>query len=1056
MKQVISKLFSRVAAVAAVALLTAATAWGQTTVSYGWETADDATQWIISDAIVATDGQGNTGSYAGKINTNHTYVQFKEKVYVTAFSFAFKRTSSNNNYNVYIETSTDGSTWTAVETFAMSSFGNGTYTTKAHTFDGTHEYYVRFHCYNTTAVRYVDDVTITYTAGPSVPPPSISADNVEIAYNATAGSIAYSIDNSVEGGVVSAAVTEGDWLTLGNGTASPIAFTCSAYAGIAPRTATVVLTYTYNTNLKVTKAVTVTQAADPNAVNSISDITASGDYTVKGTIVAKSQRGFIVGDGTGYVYYYNQDYAQSDYSIGNKVKVSGDVSVRGGVFEYTSSATITAASESGYAVEEPTVLTGANMDSRVASATPAQLSSFVQYEGILSVSGSYYNITSIDGATTAKGSISYPLNTEFTSLSGKKVKVTGYYVGISSSQYYNTMIGSIEEIVVPAINAASSVELEYDATSGEIEYSIGNPVSGVTLAATTTADWISNINVTSNKVTFSTTANDGTADRSATITLTYTGADNKNVTVTQKHYVAEFAELPFEFDGGKEALANTGGMSQNGLGGDYGSSPKLKFDSTGDWVILKFDERPGTLSYDIKGNGFSGGVFTVQTSADGETFTDLKEYSEIGDTQNEEISDLAADVRFIKWIYTRKSSGNVALGNIALDEYVAPDPSITITPEFVEHEATDEEGTLSIAYEAISISDMDDFDIEFYEEVGGNTMGRPDWIMVEIAEQDPSVGEGFVVSYVMDENTGATRSAFFRVYALDDEANEVYSNFVTITQAAPVVDYATLPFEFDGGKADVETTNGLTQDGLDSDYGSSPKLKFSSTDDWLILKMNEAPGKLTFDIKGNGFSGGTFTVQTSADGVAYTDLATYTELGATQSEEFGDLPETVRYIKWIYTEKSTGNVALGNIKLSRKASTHDTYELSLAAGDGGYWGTFYNGGAMYVLPEGAQAFTMNADKKLFRLGGSNDKGRYIPAGTAVVIISDVSAVTLTKGNYAEEITVNGGENILQGDDFPVEVDGNQYVLGKKNGVVGFYKFLGADIPENKAFYVISE
>ena len=216
MKQVISKLFSRVAAVAAVALLTAATAWGQTTVSYGWETADDATQWIISDAIVATDGQGNTGSYAGKINTNHTYVQFKEKVYVTAFSFAFKRTSSNNNYNVYIETSTDGSTWTAVETFAMSSFGNGTYTTKAHTFDGTHEYYVRFHCYNTTAVRYVDDVTITYTAGPSVPPPSISADNVEIAYNATAGSIAYSIDNSVEGGVVSAAVTEGDWLTLGN------------------------------------------------------------------------------------------------------------------------------------------------------------------------------------------------------------------------------------------------------------------------------------------------------------------------------------------------------------------------------------------------------------------------------------------------------------------------------------------------------------------------------------------------------------------------------------------------------------------------------------------------------------------------------------------------------------------------------------------------------------------------------------------------------------------------------------------------------------------------
>ena len=62
---------------------------GQTTVSYGWETSDDASKWTITDAIVATSGEGNTGTYAGKINTNHTYVQFNEKVFVTSFSFAF-------------------------------------------------------------------------------------------------------------------------------------------------------------------------------------------------------------------------------------------------------------------------------------------------------------------------------------------------------------------------------------------------------------------------------------------------------------------------------------------------------------------------------------------------------------------------------------------------------------------------------------------------------------------------------------------------------------------------------------------------------------------------------------------------------------------------------------------------------------------------------------------------------------------------------------------------------------------------------------------------------
>ena len=576
MKQFISNLFSRVAAVAAVALLTAATAWGadqtvtltQSVLGLSGSYTSNTEKTIDGITYVYTDLMKNNDNIQAKASSGVIYNK-------TAYTGKIKSVAITHSGTARATTilgSSDGTEWTQIATGSGSITGDFS--------SGSYNY---FKITRGANAAYWTKIEITYEPGNT--PPSISADNVDIAYNATTGSIAYSIDNSVEGGVVSAAVTGGDWLTLGNGTASPISFTCSANAGIDSRTATVTLTYTYNTNRTVTKAVTVTQAANPNAVNSISDITATGDYIVRGTIVAKSQRGFIVGDGTGYVYYYNQNYTQSDYNVGDKVKMSGAVSTYGGVFQFTSNATITSASESGYAVEDPTVLTGADMDSRVASTTPAQLSSFVQYEGILSVSGSYYNITSIDGATTAKGSISYPINTGFTSLFGKKVRVTGYYVGISSSQYYNTMIGSIEEIAVPAINATNSVELEFDAISGEIEYSIGNPVSGVTLAATTTADWISNINVTSNKVTFSTTANDGTADRSATITLTYTGADNKNVTVTQKHYVAEFAELPFEFDGGKEALANTGGMSQNGLGGDYGSSPKLKFDSTGDWVF---------------------------------------------------------------------------------------------------------------------------------------------------------------------------------------------------------------------------------------------------------------------------------------------------------------------------------------------------------------------------------------------------------------------------------------------------------------------------------------
>ena len=137
---------------------------GPTTESYGFEE-ESPTNWTIGSQPSRSNSNAHSGSYAGYINTNHTYVTFKEKVKVTAFSFWLKRTSTNSNYNVYIETSTNGTDWSAAATYKMSDFGNGTYTQKEMTWDGSTAYYVRFHCYNTTATRYVDDISITYSGG---------------------------------------------------------------------------------------------------------------------------------------------------------------------------------------------------------------------------------------------------------------------------------------------------------------------------------------------------------------------------------------------------------------------------------------------------------------------------------------------------------------------------------------------------------------------------------------------------------------------------------------------------------------------------------------------------------------------------------------------------------------------------------------------------------------------------------------------------------------------------------------------------------------------------
>ena len=382
---------------------------------------------------------------------------------------------------------------------------------------------------------FLTEIEVSYTSG-GIPNPSITASNIEMAYDATSGAIEYTINNGVTGGSLSA-TTASDWLTLGTvGTTIP--FTCTANQTTAARTATVTLTYTYNNGQTVTKNISVTQAGNPNALNNISEITATGTYSVQGTIVAKSQRGFVVGDGTGYVYYYNQNYDQADYEIGDMVKLVGSVVVYGGVYEFNNSTTITMATTSNYVAEDPTVLTGEQMDARVASTTPPQLSNYVQYEGTLSVNGTHYNITNIVGATTAIGSISYPLDTdEVTTLDGKYVKVTGYYVGISTSTYYNTMLGSIEEIANdnPTLSA-ENVDLNYDATSGAIEYTINHPANDGVLTATTESDWLT-LGTVGTTVPFTCTANSTTASRTATVTLTYTfNTDQtltKNVTVTQ-------------------------------------------------------------------------------------------------------------------------------------------------------------------------------------------------------------------------------------------------------------------------------------------------------------------------------------------------------------------------------------------------------------------------------------------------------------------------------------------------------------------------------------------
>lgn len=499
---------------------------------------------------------------------------------------------------------------------------------------------------------------------------SISADNVDIAFDATTGAIAYTIDNPTDQGVMSATTTS-DWLTLANDFSSPIAFTCGTNSDGVSRTAIVTLTYTFG-NEKVTKEVTVTQAGNPDVVNNISDITeVDVAYSVRGTVVATNARGFVIGDGTGYVYYYkNSAPAQA---VGDKVSISGTTGTYGKIIQFTSAATVAEAASSNYNnTPAATVIT------EVPDYTKEyHLSTYLQFEGKLTKNGSNYLIA----LGEEQIQISYPTEAqqaELGELEGKTVQVKGYFSGINSSAKFTVMLEGVEEVITndPFINA-EDVELEYDATTGEIAFTIDNPVTGTVLTASATADWITRVAVNGDKVIFATTANVGDADRTATITLVY-GEVTKDVTVTQKHYVVDYATLPFVWEGGaKDVFLTVNGVTANGLGSDYAESHapyRMKFDTTGDYIQVKTNAQPGRVTIGVKMiGGANESKITVQASADGEEFTDVQELT-ISGSQNSVLTlattkFFAEDCRYVRLVFTKGS--NVGIGAISIDEPIS-------------------------------------------------------------------------------------------------------------------------------------------------------------------------------------------------------------------------------------------------------------------------------------------------------------------------------------------------------------------------------------------------
>jgi len=191
------------------------------------------------------------------------------------------------------------------------------------------------------------------------------------------------------------------------------------------------------------------ETAEPVTIAEVIAGGAGASVFTEGLVVAAYERGFLIEDETGKVLVYEGKAPSA--AVGDKVSVSGVTSKYANLIQIGSPSVEVKSSGNDVKYPEPVVLDGAGMDAQLASTEI----SYIEYTGVLSVSGSYYNVA-VEGASTAVGSVSYPGEAlGLNDLDGKSVTVTGYYIGMTKNMYVNTMAVSVEE-------AASTADYDID------------------------------------------------------------------------------------------------------------------------------------------------------------------------------------------------------------------------------------------------------------------------------------------------------------------------------------------------------------------------------------------------------------------------------------------------------------------------------------------------------------------------------------------------------------------------------------------------------------------
>lgn len=495
-------------------------------------------------------------------------------------------------------------------------------------------------------------------------------------------------------------------------------------------------------------------------------------------------------------------------------------------------------------------------------ATPYTLTCYVTKQTTNTTSSTWHIQVSENGTTwtdvATQDATSMDAGTwvEFTAnlSSYTNVYVRVYYSGSTAVRNIDDLTLVTTVPTTPLINVTEPDELAYNATSGSIMYEIANYVEG-NMVATSEADWISDFTYEQadeiGEVVFTTTENNSLTARTATINLTYTYGDNQTTTASVTVTQAGNPNAP-----GTENNPYTVAQARAAIDAGEGVNDVYATGIVSE-IVTAYSSQYGNISYNISADG-STEADQLQAyrgkSYNGENFTSEDDI-QVGD-----IVVVYGDLKNYNGTYEFDAGNQL----VSLERPQSTEPSINIDNATIEVAAEGGEGILTVQYENIT-----DIAAAVYFCDAEGTEATYDWITAEIDTDNN-------VSWLVESNEGEARTAYFKVWAYDDELSEVYSNLVTVNQEAYVAPITSGTGTITFGKGNDVEINDETVTGIDglnntwtittegttsftnnsgtgySQVGSSSKPATSIT--FTVTLPNEAVVS-SFEAKFGGFNG---------------------------------------------------------------------------------------------------------------------------------------------------------------------------------------------------------